>query len=235
HYARRGEDPETGRPTLSRARDPAKDQSYFLFGLTPAQLAQARFPLGELDKPTVRARARALGLATADKPESQELCFVPDGDTAGAVEALRPGRAPGEGAIVDEAGRTLGRHGGIHRYTVGQRRGLALSGPRPLYVKALDVERNRVVVGPEAALEAETARVEAVNWIAGEAPESPVEAVVRIRYRHAGAKAALEPGADGSVSVRFHEPVRALAPGQAAVFYDGERVLGGGWIAGPDA
>jgi tRNA-specific 2-thiouridylase len=235
HYARRGVDPETGMPTLSRALDPQKDQSYFLFGLTAEQLEGARFPLGELDKATVRARARALGLATADKPESQELCFVPDGDTGAVVEALRPDVAPGEGDIVDEAGRRLGRHRGIHRYTVGQRRGLSLAGPRPLYVKALDAERNRVVVGPEAALEADSARVESVNWIAGGAPAGRIEAQVRIRYRHEGAAATVEARPDGSASVRFHEPVRALAPGQAAVFYDGERVLGGGWIAGPDA
>jgi tRNA-specific 2-thiouridylase len=235
HYARRGVDPETGLPTLFRAFDHQKDQSYFLFGLTPEQLADACFPLGELDKGAVRDQARALGLATADKPESQELCFVPDGDTGGAVEALRPDAAPGEGDIVDEAGETLGRHRGIHRYTVGQRRGLFLSGPRPLYVKALDAERNRVVVGPESALDAETARVESVNWISGSAPPGRFEARVQIRYRHEGAPAALEVSSDGSVSVHFHEPVRALAPGQAAVFYDGERVLGGGWIAGRGA
>jgi tRNA-specific 2-thiouridylase len=234
HYARIVVEPGTARRTLHAARDAAKDQSYFLFGLSPAQLARARFPLGELDKAAVRERARALGLATAEKPESQELCFVPDGDTAGAVERLRPGRAPGPGDLVDEAGRKVGRHGGVHRYTVGQRRGLGVAAREPLYVKALDPGRNRVVVGGLASLEARAARIEGVSWIAGEAPAGPVEARVRVRYRHAGAAAEVEPTPGGGARVAFHEPVRALAPGQAAVFYDGDRVLGGGWIAGPD-
>jgi tRNA-specific 2-thiouridylase len=235
HYARIGRDAESGRPTLLAARDAAKDQSYFLFGLAPAQLARARFPLGELDKREVRERARALGLATAAKPESQELCFVPDGDTAGAVEKLRPGRAPGPGDVVDEAGRVLGRHAGVHRYTVGQRRGLAIAASRPLYVKALDAARNRVVVGGREALAADAATLSGVSWIAGEAPREPIEARVRIRYRHEGAGARVEPTPGGGARVRFAEPVHALAPGQAAVFYVGERVLGGGWIAGPGA
>jgi tRNA-specific 2-thiouridylase len=233
HYARVGVDSESGARTLLAARDPAKDQSYFLFGLSPAQLARARFPLGELDKGAVRAHARALGLATAEKPESQELCFVPDGDTAAAVERLRPGRAPGPGDVVDGAGRRLGGHAGIHRYTVGQRRGIGVAGREPLYVTALDAERNRVVVGGKDALAAEQAWLEGVSWIAGSAPPAPIEACVRIRYRHAGAPATVEPTASAGARVAFHEPVRALAPGQAAVFYAGERVLGGGWIAGP--
>jgi len=233
HYARIGCDPATGRRTLCAARDAAKDQSYFLFGLGQEQIAGARFPLGELTKGEVRERARALGLATAEKPESQELCFVPDGDTAGAVERLRPARVPGAGDIVDESGAVLGRHRGIHRYTVGQRRGIGVSGPSPLYVTALDPETNRVTVGGVAALEAEQARVERVSWIAGEAPRGPVEARVRIRYRHEGAPARVEATADGGARVEFHEPVRALTPGQAAVFYAGDRVLGGGWISGP--
>jgi tRNA-specific 2-thiouridylase len=174
-----------------------------------------------------------LGLATAEKPESQELCFVPDGDTAGAVERLRPERAPGAGDIVDEAGRRLGRHRGIHRYTVGQRRGLGVAGSEPLYVKSLDPERNRVVVGGVAALAAEHATLEGVSWIAGTAPSARIEARVRIRYRHEGAPATVEATAAGGARVDFHEPVRALAKGQAAVFYAGDRVLGGGWIAGP--
>jgi tRNA-specific 2-thiouridylase len=234
HYARIGLDPDGGRRTLHAARDAAKDQSYFLFGLAPAQLARARFPLGELDKAAVREHARALGLATAEKPESQELCFVPDGDTAGAVERLRPERAPGRGDVVDAAGRRLGGHAGVHRYTVGQRRGLGIPANEPLYVTALDPARNRVVVGGLASLEAHSARIEGASWIAGEAPAGPLEARVRIRYRHAGAPAKVEATPDGGARVAFHEPVRALAPGQAAVFYDGDRVLGGGWIAGPD-
>jgi tRNA-uridine 2-sulfurtransferase len=235
HYARIGRHAESGAPTLRTARDAAKDQSYFLFGLTAAQLERAHFPLGELSKDEVRARARALGLATAEKPESQELCFVPDGDTGAAVERLRPERAPGAGEIVDEAGRVLGRHAGVHRYTVGQRRGLGVSGPAALYVKALDAERNRVVVTEVRGLESSAGRVEGVSWISGAAPREPFEATVRIRYRHAGAAARVTPHADGSAALAFREPVRALAPGQAAVFYRADQVLGGGFLAGPAA
>jgi tRNA-specific 2-thiouridylase len=210
----------------------ARDQSYFLFDLCQAQLARARFPLGELTKQEVRARARALGLATADKPESQEICFVPDGDYARVVEALRPGAAPGEGEIVDGEGRVLGRHGGIHRFTVGQRRGLGLASAERLYVKRLEPAANRVVVGREEELASGGARLADVSWI-GSRPAEPVQATVRIRYRHPGAPARIEPAADGGAAVWFDEPVTALAPGQAAVFYAGDRVLGGGWIAGP--
>jgi tRNA-specific 2-thiouridylase len=232
HYARVGREPATGRATLRAARDPAKDQSYFLFALTQAQLENARFPLGELSKHEVRARARALGLATADKPESQELCFVPDGDTGAAVERLRPGRAPGAGEIVDEAGRVLGQHAGVHRYTVGQRRGLGGGRQGPLYVKALDAARNRVVVTNEAGLATGSGRVERVSWISGEAPREAFGSSVRIRYRHEGAPARVTPLPDGSAELAFEAPVRALTPGQAAVFYAGDQVLGGGWIAG---
>ena len=232
HYARIERDAATGQAALRAARDAAKDQSYFLFALTQAQLRNARFPLGELSKHEVRARARALGLATADKPESQELCFVPDGDTGAAVERLRPGLAPGAGEIVDEAGRVLGQHAGVHRYTVGQRRGLGATGHGPLYVKALDAARNRVVVTNSAGLGAQAGRVERVAWISGEAPRGAFAANVRIRYRHEGAPARVTPLPDGSAELAFEAPVRALAPGQAAVFYAGDQVLGGGWIAG---
>jgi tRNA-specific 2-thiouridylase len=180
----------------------------------------------------VRERARALDLATAEKPESQEICFVPDGDYAAVVEAIRPGAAPGAGEIVDGTGRVRGRHGGIHRFTVGQRRGLGVSSRERLYVRALDAERNRVVVGSEAELAVRGARLEGVTWT-GAPPSGPVDAAVRIRYRHPGAAARIEAPGDGSARVRFEAPVTALAPGQAAVFYDGERVLGGGWITGP--
>jgi tRNA-specific 2-thiouridylase len=231
HYARTGRGAD-GRATLRAARDLGKDQSYFLFGLGTAQLQRARFPLGELTKDEVRARARALGLATAEKPESQELCFVPDGDTGAAVEKLRPGAAPGEGEIVDGSGRVLGRHAGVHRFTVGQRRGLGVGGTTPLYVKALDATRNRVLVTDRCGLEAHSGRVARVSWIAGVAPREPFPARVRIRYRHEGAEAVVTPHADGGATLAFHEPVRALAPGQAAVFYRGDEVLGGGPIAG---
>jgi tRNA-specific 2-thiouridylase len=232
HYARIERDPASGALSLLRGADPRKDQSYFLFDLRPAQLAQIRFPIGALDKDAVRARARALGLATADKPESQELCFVPDGNTAAAVERLRPGRAPGSGEIVDEGGRVLGRHDGIHHFTIGQRRGLAIALGERLYVKSIDAAHNRVTVARAEALGARGADLSGVSWIAGAAPDAPLRAEVRVRYRHGGAKATVEPRADAAARLHFDEPVAAVTPGQAAVFYDGDVVLGGGWIEG---
>lgn len=232
HYARIERDPASGTLSLLRGADARKDQSYFLFDLRPEQLAQIRFPVGALDKDAVRDRARALGLGTADKPESQELCFVPDGNTAAAVERLRPERAPGSGEIVDELGRVLGRHDGIHHFTVGQRRGLAIAFGERLYVKSIDAARNRVTVARAEALGARGAEVSGVSWIAGAAPPDAVRAEVRVRYRHAGAKATIAPRTDGGAIVHFDEPVSAVTPGQAAVFYDGDAVLGGGWIEG---
>ena len=231
HYARIDADPRTGELQLRAATDTAKDQSYFLYELGPAQLAAARFPLGELSKAQVREHARRLGLATAEKPESQEICFVPDGDYAAVVEQLRPDRLPGEGEIVDGAGRVLGRHAGIHRFTVGQRRGLGIASDRRLYVTQIDALRNRVVVGDAGALGARGARIGRASWVSGRVPAAPVRAQVRVRHRHAGAAATVEPQADGGARVVFDEPVAAVAPGQSAVFYAGEFVLGGGPIA----
>ena len=230
HYARLDRVPETGTFHLRRGRDRAKDQSYYLFDLRQEQLARIEFPLGDLEKREVRERARALGLRTAEKPESQEICFVPGGDYARVVEALRPERLPGEGEIVDESGRVLGRHPGIHHFTVGQRRGLAVSSDRRLYVKRIEADANRVVVSDLDGLAVPAARLERVSWIAGTAPAEPVHASVQVRYRHEGAPAKIEPTADGGAWLRFDEPVRAVAPGQAAVFYEGDVVLGGGWI-----
>ncbi|MBW2229117.1 MAG: tRNA 2-thiouridine(34) synthase MnmA [Deltaproteobacteria bacterium] len=237
HYARVRQDPESGRYELRRPADRAKDQTYFLFQLDQSQLARSAFPLGELTKEEVRERARALGLATADKPESQEICFVPDGDYAKLVEAVRPEAGTLDGEIVDEVGRVLGRHRGIHRFTVGQRHGLGISADRRLYVTQLEPETRRVVVGGVKALDAEGAIIDEVHWIAGETPGHPVRGRVQIRHRHEGASACIEPLAGGGARVIFDRPVRAVAPGQAAVFYagpaddaDGERVLGGGWI-----
>jgi tRNA-specific 2-thiouridylase len=231
HYARVDRDPETGLRRLRCAADTHKDQSYFLFQLGQAQLAAIEFPLGDLSKASVREHARRLGLATAEKPESQEICFVPQGSYARVVEEIRPEALPGEGDIVDREGRVVGRHAGIHHFTVGQRRGLGAVGSRRFYVTALDADRNRVLVGEVDDLNARGARVERVSWVAGVAPPSGTPASVRVRYRHAGARAALEPAPDGSVLVHFDAPVRAVSPGQAAVFYDGDVVLGGGWIA----
>jgi tRNA-specific 2-thiouridylase len=236
HYARVEPDPDGGPPRLLRGVDGAKDQSYFLFSLGPEQLRRARFPLGGLRKPEVRARARACGLATADKPESQEICFVPDGDYARAVERLRPGALPGAGDVVDDEGRVLGRHAGIHRFTVGQRRGLGVASDGRRYVRALDAAANRVVIGTAREIESGGARLEGVTWTRGAPPvgdgENAVRAVVRVRHRHGGVPARIAPAADGRAEVRFDAPVAAVAPGQAAVFYRGDEVLGGGWIAG---
>jgi tRNA-specific 2-thiouridylase len=231
HYARVETDPATGRRRLHRAADAGKDQTYFLFELTQAQLAAVRFPLGHLTKAQVRELARELGLGTADKPESQEICFVPDGDYAAAVERIRPDRLPGTGDVVDAVGRVLGHHAGIHRFTVGQRRGLGLAGGPAQYVTRIDAALNQVVVGGRDALQSRAARLERVNWISGETPVAPVEARVRIRHGHPGAPARIEPGPDATARVVFDPPVEAVCPGQAAVFDAGDQVLGGGWIA----
>ncbi len=229
HYARRDRGGPEGRFRLLRGRDRSKDQSYFLFGLTQEQLALARFPVGELEKTAVRQRARELGLRVADKAESQEICFVPDGDYAAFVERQAP-VADREGPIVDASGRELGRHRGIHGFTVGQRRGLGLTSPRPLYVLRVVPERRAVVVGEEEALQGHRLVAREVNWVSVPEPASARRAEVQIRYRHAAAPAALHPLGGGRVEVVFDRAQRAITPGQAAVFYDGETCLGGGWI-----
>jgi tRNA-specific 2-thiouridylase len=228
HYARKDADPATGAARLLRGADPAKDQSYFLFGLTAEQLACAVFPLGDLTKKDVRRMAEERGLPTAGKHESQEICFVPDGDYARFVERNAPA-AERSGPIVDEGGQTLGRHGGVHQFTVGQRKGLGLQTPRPLYVLRVEPASRTVVVGEEQALEAKDLLAREVNWI-GPAPTQPRPAQVQIRYRHPAAAATLTPRPDGRVHVAFDAPQRAITPGQAAVFYDGDVCLGGGWI-----
>jgi tRNA-specific 2-thiouridylase len=197
-------------------------------------------PLGELTKHEVRERARSLGLRTADKPESQEICFVPQGDYAEVVERIRPEAALRGGEIVDGLGAVLGHHGGVHRFTVGQRHGLGISADRRLYVIRIDAQARRVVVGSRAELATEGAEISAVNWIDGGAPSQPIRARVQVRHRHAGAHATLYPLPENTVRIEFDEPVDAVSPGQAAVFYEPvpgdedetERVLGGGWIRG---
>jgi len=233
HYARIGHDAGTGRFELLRACYEAKDQSYYLFELNQAQLAQTLFPLGEMTKGEVRERARALGLVTAEKPESQEICFVPEGDYAAVVEALRPQLRGVEGEIVDGDGKVLGLHGGIHHFTIGQRKGLGIASDGRLYVIAIDVQTRRVVVGTDEDLDTNSAIVRDVHWISGTAPESTLRAHVRIRSRHAGVEASLLSVEHGRFRIDFDRPVRAVTPGQAAVFYAGERVLGGGWLEGP--
>jgi tRNA-specific 2-thiouridylase len=230
HYARTQRDPITGEVRLLRGADARKDQSYFLFRLSAEQLRHVHFPIGSLAKGEVRERARALGLATADKPESQEICFVPDGDYARVVEEIRPGAARA-GEIVDaESGAVLGAHAGVHHFTVGQRRGLGGGGTAARYVVGIDAATARVRVGGQAALAARGARLAGVCWASESAPGDGVRADVQVRYRHAPAAATVTPTADGGASVAFDEPVRAVSPGQAAVFYRGDELLGGGWI-----
>jgi tRNA-specific 2-thiouridylase len=220
HYVRRVPGPNG--PELHRAADPARDQSYFLFATTSEQLDYLRFPLGDLPKPAVRGIARELGLAVADKPDSQDICFVPNGDYAAVVRKVRPEAAcPGD--IVDTHGRVLGRHAGLIHFTVGQRRGLDLGGrAEPLYVVRLEPEARRVVVGPKAALAVAGARLSGLNWL-GEDQRERLAVKVRSMARPA-------PAAFDGERVRFESPEYGVAPGQAAVIYDGSRVLGGGWI-----
>jgi tRNA-specific 2-thiouridylase len=228
HYATIEVAPD-GRRVLKRGADPDKDQSYFLFSLTQAQLERACFPVGTLSKREVRAHARRLGLAVADKPDSQEICFVPDGDYARFVERQAPDdRRPGR--IADADDRTLGRHDGIHRFTIGQRRGLGVSSPAPLYVLRIDATTGTVTVGPRAALERRTCTVSGVNWTSGAAPSGWRPAATQIRHRHPAAAGRVRAIDDGRAEVEFDAPQLAITPGQAAVFYDGDVVVGGGWI-----
>ena len=229
HYVRSEQDPD-GRWHLLRGADAGKDQSYFLFSLTQDQLARAVFPVGHMAKPSVRAYASDRGLPVARKPDSQEICFVPDGDHAAFVARAAGDAAPGPGRIVDVAGRALGTHDGVHHFTVGQRKGLRLAVGVPLYVVAIDAGASEVVVGPRSALEERRCTVSEVNWVSGRVPEAPLRVQVQIRHRHAPAPASvLALGPDGA-EIEFDAPQYAITPGQAAVFYDGEEVLGGGWI-----
>jgi tRNA-specific 2-thiouridylase len=231
HYARVERDPVTGRSVLKRGIDPSKDQSYFLFSLTQAQLARAVFPVGDRPKEAVRDYARQRRLPVADKPDSQEICFIPDDDYAGFVGRHAPD-APGDGVIVDEGGRVLGSHAGIHRFTVGQRKGLGLSASptgAPLYVLALRPVDRQVVVGPKASLERTTLAASGVNWIAAE-PRGSLRVAAQIRHRHQAAPASVRSLGDARAEVVFDTPQIAITPGQAVVFYQGEAVIGGGWI-----
>lgn len=230
HYARCEFDPVSGRWQLLRAADARKDQTYALYTLTQEQLARTLFPLGGLEKPDVRRMAAARGLITAQKPDSQEICFVARAGRYTDVVRERSPEAFRPGPIVHVDGRVLGEHAGIAAYTVGQRRGLGLHATEPLYVVELDPEENRVVVGPESALYRDVLYAEDLNWIAFEAPDGPVACEARVRYRGETTPCLVEPLPSGDVRVVFAEPVRAPTPGQAVVFYDGERVLGGGTI-----
>ncbi len=219
-----------GAPELRRAADRDKDQSYFLFELTPRQLERVAFPLGGMTKTEVRRIATALGLPNAGRADSQEVCFVPEGSSYVAiVEKLAPGRLPPAGEIVDTAGAVLGTHGGLHRFTIGQRRGIAVAARSRLYVVGLDPARNRVIVGDAAEAQRTRLRLRDVNWLAA-APGAQARTLVKVRSRHEAAPAEVVAIDGGGAEVRFLAPISSPAPGQAAVFYDGDRVLGGGWI-----
>ena len=235
HYARIAYDAAGGRYQLRRGVDATKDQTYFLFGLTQTQLARSLFPLGGFNKTEVRQLARELGLAVAEKNDSQEICFVPNGDYAQFLDAYL--RSKGEtqpetrGEIVDTAGKPMGEHAGVHHFTVGQRRGLGIAKGEPLYVIATDAASQRVTVGPDAELYRERLVAADVNWVSIGPIENGTRAQVKIRNKHASAPATLVPTGDpGRVEVKFDQAQRAVTPGQAAVFYDGDLVLGGGWI-----
>jgi tRNA-specific 2-thiouridylase len=231
HYVARRDGPAGAE--LHRAADGERDQSYFLFATTPEQLAYLRFPLGDLPKAEVRGHAQRLGLDVADKPDSQDICFVPSGSYARVVEAMRPGAAePGD--IVDLDGRVLGRHAGIIHYTIGQRRRLGVGGTaEPLYVVDLDARDRRVVVGPRAALARDRVRVARVNWLDAVPRDGEGRAVqVKLRSAQEPAPARVSAGPEGTAEVVLEAPQDGIAPGQAAVFYDATRLVGGGWITG---
>lgn len=228
HYAQVSQGPD-GRWRLHRGLDRSKDQSYFLFSLTQVQLAHALFPVGGLNKADVRAHARRLGLPVADKPDSQEICFVTGGDYAAFV-AAQAQSAPQGGIIRDARGDALGTHDGIHRFTVGQRKGLGVSARAPLYVLTIDPETRDVTVGPKAALERTRLRARGVNWLAVDAPDAWMRVSAQIRHRHVAADARVRALANGEAEVEFDEPQIAIAPGQAVVFFNEDLVVGGGWI-----
>lgn len=236
HYARNAWDPERGRWILSRPKDRTKDQTYFLFGLTQEQLSRTLFPLGELMKPEVRTLAAAHGLAPtlAQKPDSQEICFIPGGDYKRFLHAYLEEQgeaAPATaGAIVSSSGEKVGEHTGVHNFTVGQRKGLGLSQPEPLYVLAIDPESNHVTVGAEHELLGTRFRVCSLNWISVAEPASGMRVTAKIRHRHTDAPACIRRVGVDEVEVVFDEPQRAVTPGQAAVFYKADEVVGGGWI-----
>ncbi|MEW6299475.1 MAG: tRNA 2-thiouridine(34) synthase MnmA [Thermodesulfobacteriota bacterium] len=230
HYARVTYDQAQGRYHLLRGVDERKDQSYFLFPLTQAQLARTLFPVGHLTKAAVRAKAAALGLRVAEKPESQDICFVPGGDYARFIEQRLPHDRLRAGEIVDHDGRVLGTHAGIHRFTVGQRRGLGVGGStEPRYVTHIDPQTGRVTVGNKTQLMARGLIAREVNWVEGQ-PGGECAVTVKTRYRQPAIPARVVPRPAGRVEVWFQHSSPAVTPGQAAVLYDGERVLGGGWI-----
>jgi len=234
HYARIHRNEQTGRYELLRARDDSKDQSYFLWGLTQEQLSRSEFPLGELTKDEVRALAREVNLPVAEKPESMELCFVPNGNYVQFIHAYsrEVGKpiSDAEGDIVAEDGTVLGRHTGVHNYTIGQRKGLGFATGKPVYVLAIDPEKNRIIVGEDDSLHTTSFEIENVNWISIAEPAAPMRAEAKIRHKHDPAPATVEALPGNSARITFDSPQRAITPGQAAAIYSGAVVLAGGWI-----
>ncbi|HVF30131.1 MAG TPA: tRNA 2-thiouridine(34) synthase MnmA [Pyrinomonadaceae bacterium] len=238
HYARVEHDTSADRYRLFRGKNHWKDQSYFLWELTQDQLSRAHFPLGDMLKSEVRDIARDANLYTADKQESQEICFVPDGKYAEFIDRYldhedRVEEIPDGGAIVNTRGETIGAHTGIHRYTIGQRRGLGIAHERPLYVVQIERAKNQIVVGEADELESVEFVAKGVNWVAIDEPVEPVRARVKVRYRHDPAPATIDALPGARARIVFDEPQRAITPGQATIFYDletNEEVVGGGWI-----
>jgi len=234
HYARIRRHEKTGRCELLRARDDTKDQSYFLWGLSQEQLSRSEFPLGELTKEEVRALAREVKLPVAEKPESMELCFVPNGDYVQFIHAYTHERGEpihdAAGDIVTEDGAVIGRHTGVHNYTIGQRKGLGFAAGKPVYVLAIDTANNRIIVGEDEALRTSTFEIAEVNWISIAEPAEPFRALAKIRHKHEPAAATVEALPGLRARITFDAPQRAITPGQAAVVYDGDVVLAGGWI-----
>ncbi len=234
HYARICKNEATQRHELLRARDDRKDQSYFLWGLTQEQLSHSEFPLGELTKEEVRAVARRANLPVAEKPESMELCFVPSGNYVQFIHAYAAeqniARHDGGGDVVTEDGAVLAHHDGVHQFTVGQRKGLGFSTGKALYVLSIDSQTNRVVVGEDQSLYKTTCDVQNVNWVSCAKPDAAIRAQVKIRHKHVAAPATIEPLDGTTARVVFDTPQRAITAGQAAVFYDHDRILAGGWI-----
>ena len=228
HYARVEYDSESGRYRLKKSHDLNKDQSYFLFNLTQDQLSRAMFPLGEMNKPDVRELARKFGLPVAGKPESQQLCFL-QGEPQGTFISARIPNLALQGAMVDTEGNQIGNHPGIHHFTIGQRRGLGVATGEPRYVVGIDPTNHVVRIGSNDDLLKGEMKVERVNWVSVPSPTEPLQSQVRIRYKHGESAAVIHPDPEGC-SVRFVEKQRAITPGQAAVFYDNDLLLGGGWI-----
>jgi len=229
HHARI--EKEKGRYLLKKGLDRNKDQSYFLYALTQEQLSRSLMPIGKLTKEKVREIARALILPVASKPQSQEICFIPDDDYCGFIKDNIPGAAK-PGPILDEKGKALGTHRGIISHTIGQRKGLGIAAGEPLYVIAIDPERNAIVVGPKEKAFSDELVASGLNWIAFETPAYPLPTLAKIRYRHPEAEAVVTPLGEDKVNVKFTQPQMAITPGQAVVFYDEDVVVGGGTIEG---